>query len=341
MRKNFERKTIPIKILIFLTSSLLSLFILEFLFRIHLFGWDSFSLEKMNSILPLEVSGLIKPSYYSEVVYELKPNLKTFFKSAPFETNSQGLRDKEYEIKKPANTFRVAVIGDSLTMPAGVKIEESFHSLLEDRLNKEQNNLTCEFLNFGVGGYSLRQYLGVIKHKAQKYELDLILVGFYPNNDHIIPPNEIFQQPYKVKKKSPLFFNSYLIETLKNSTKYVLQSLTEHDRDSGKDFYSKEQKEYMSEIFSSLGKFSKDNNIPIAVFFLSHRPDSKFSKGKNIIENFVISNNLFFVDLSKAFIGKNLKEYRIYPTDDHPNAKANLIFAAELYDFLNEKKFLQ
>ena len=37
-------------------------------------------------------------------------------------------------------------------MPAGVKIEESFHSILEEKLNKEQRDVTYQFINFGVGG---------------------------------------------------------------------------------------------------------------------------------------------------------------------------------------------
>lgn len=153
----------------------------------------------MNSFNKMGVSGLLKSSTHSEVIYELKPYVNTLFKLASFKTNSNGLRDKEYEIAKPVNTFRVAVIGDSYTMPAGVKVEESYHSLLEERLNKEQRELTYEFINFAVGGYNLRQYYGVIKYKTQEYDPDLIIVGFCPNNDHRIPQNEIFEQPFKPK----------------------------------------------------------------------------------------------------------------------------------------------
>ncbi len=46
------------------------------------------------------VSGLIKPSSYTKIIFELKPNLNTYFKMARFMTNSCGLRDKEYLVDK-------------------------------------------------------------------------------------------------------------------------------------------------------------------------------------------------------------------------------------------------
>ena len=60
----------------------------------------------------------------------------------PFKTNKIGLRDKEYILKKPLHTYRVAVFGDSWTVGSGVKEENIYSSLLEDYYNKDkwQNN---------------------------------------------------------------------------------------------------------------------------------------------------------------------------------------------------------
>ena len=129
-----------------------SLLVLEQTYRAYLFGGASFSIDRMNSIHGLGISGLIKPSNNSEIIYELKPNLDTYFKLTKFNTNSNGLRDIDYSLSKSGGVYRVALIGDSFTMPAGVKIEESFHSILEEKLNKEQRDVTYQFINFGVGG---------------------------------------------------------------------------------------------------------------------------------------------------------------------------------------------
>ncbi len=120
-------------------------------------------------------TGYLQKSDYPDVVYEFKPKIDSYFKLADFKTNSQGFRDKEYSLEKPEKTFRVAVIGGSFTVPAGVEIDEAFHSLLEERFKKENPGSNYEFINFGVSGYRINNKMATLKHKALKYNPDLIL----------------------------------------------------------------------------------------------------------------------------------------------------------------------
>jgi len=319
--------------LLLLFSTALSLLVLEQSYRVYLFGSDSFSINKMNSIHNLGVSGLIKPSNHSEIIYELKPNLNTYFKLAIFKTNSDGLRDKDYNFSKSSNIFRVAVIGDSYAMPAGVEIEDSFHSLLEEKLNKEQRDSTYQFINFGVGGYNIRQYLGVIKFKAQEYDPDLIMVSFCPSNDHKIPSNEIFRQQYKVKPETYPFFQFFVIEALKRPIKRLIFANNKNKRKINNTVtFSEEEKKYMSHIFSEMNSYSKQTHIPIIIIYLTHRYNERYA---DELKDLVVNNGLNFANASLPFKGENIDEYNIYPTDGHPNAKANIIFAEELYDYLN------
>ncbi|MGB3365389.1 MAG: hypothetical protein WBB48_11505, partial [Thermodesulfobacteriota bacterium] len=105
--------------------------ILEQTIRFYLFGAESFSYNKMKSVGSMGYTGYLQKSDYPDVVYEFKPKIDSYFKLADFRTNSLGFRDKEYSLEKPEKTFRVAVIGGSFTVPAGVEIDEAFHSLLE------------------------------------------------------------------------------------------------------------------------------------------------------------------------------------------------------------------
>lgn len=281
---------------------------------------------------------MIRPSNHSEIIYELKPNLNTYFKLATFKTNSNGLRDKGYKLSKSGDIFRVAVIGDSFTMPAGVEIEESYHSLLEEKLNKEQRESTYQLINFGVGGYNLRQYLGVIKFKAQEYNPDLIMVGFCPASDHLTPRNGIFEQEYKVKPVTYPFFRSFVVEETLKQTLRMLKNENNKQKINNAVTFSKKQNKYMSHIFSEMNAYSEKKNIPIIIIYLHYLHNERYASE---LEELVVDNGLNFVDVSLPFKGENVNEYRIYRTDGHPNGKANRIFAEQLYDYLNKGEFIR
>lgn len=99
--------------------------------------------------------------------------------------NSRGFRDKEYDIKKDRNVFRILCLGDSSTFGFNVRLEDTYHSLLEDRLNKQfsQSGIRYEVINAGVTGYSSYQGLYLYKLKGIRYAPDIVI--FYLGlNDH-------------------------------------------------------------------------------------------------------------------------------------------------------------
>jgi hypothetical protein len=335
-----NKKKLFTNLLLLLFSTTISILALEQSYRFYLFGNASFSINKMNSINGLGELGLLKPSNNSEIVFELKPNMNTYHKLVEFKTNSAGLRDKEYSVAKTEDTIRIAVIGDSFVLADGIGIEETFHSLLEERLNKEQGDITYQFINFGVSAYSLRQYLEVMKHKAIDYDPDLILVGFCPRNDQYIPE----EQKYRDVPKTNSFFHFYSIQAFIDVSKrgtyydddiyYMEKELARNEP------FSDKQKRYMIQVLSEMNDFSEQNNIPIIIVYLDIFYNEKFASR---LEEIVLKNNLYFVNASLPFKGQGYDEYIIYPIDSHPNGKAHRIFADILYDYLfldSEKKYL-
>ncbi|MFT4539586.1 MAG: lysophospholipase L1-like esterase [Planctomycetota bacterium] len=165
-----------------LVSSAIAILVAELAFRVHHFGWKAVSLAQMRSVHPLGQSGMLRPLDYDRPRYGLKPGLKTIFKMADFETNSRGLRDREYALQKPDGVYRIAVIGDSFTMGSGVPIEQVFHSVVETELNRGAGERQYEVLNFGVGGYGIRDYIGVLQHQLPAYDPDLVLICLCGND---------------------------------------------------------------------------------------------------------------------------------------------------------------
>src|SRR5207237_633528 len=66
-----------------------------------------------------------------------------------YATNADGFRDRTYPRAKPPGTFRVVVLGDSITLGWGVALEESFPKRLEQRLGP-----SVQVLSLGVAGYN-------------------------------------------------------------------------------------------------------------------------------------------------------------------------------------------
>lgn len=311
--------------LLLIASTAVCLLVLEQGYRMYLFGSSSFSVQKVDSVSGIGVSGLVKASSNPEIIYELKPNLDTYFKLVEFRTNSHGLRDKQYSRSKPENTFRVAVIGDSFTMPAGVAIEDAFHSILEERFNNDLRNTSYEFINFGVGGYNLRQYLATLKSRASEYDPDLIIIGFCPANDHEVPPEWIFHQPYEVKPKAKPLFKSFVWTKIKNLAKNEAHK-------SRPQIYDDKQQRYIDAAFSEMKAYGDQQGVPVIITYLSHQFDESYAKS---LQRLAQSNGLLFADVSAPFEGVDVRDYKIYPSDSHPNKEAHRLFADQLYDYLH------
>ncbi len=93
--------------------------------------------------------------------------------------NSKGLRDDEYPYQKPANTYRILVLGDSFTYGFGVEQTETMAEVLE-RLLKEQGDF--EVVNMGVAGYGVGQEMLYYEMEGYKYQPDLVILFFFEND---------------------------------------------------------------------------------------------------------------------------------------------------------------
>jgi hypothetical protein len=113
------------------------------------------------------------------LLFELKPNLHRTLFGQPFTTNSHGLRDREYTLKKSPGVFRIAVLGSSIDMGWGVSIEATYVNRLEDWLNAQAASRKLkrrfEVINFAVAAYSPMQRLESFRRKASAFKPDMVL----------------------------------------------------------------------------------------------------------------------------------------------------------------------
>jgi lysophospholipase L1-like esterase len=310
-------------------STVVSFLVVEQAYRCFLFGSAAFSMAKMNSLRPLGVSGLTQISPDGEMLYELRPDIATTFKLVPFHTNSRGLRDREYSVAKPANTFRIAVIGDSFVMGAGVRVEDTWHSILERELSESEGR-SVEFINFGVGGYGLRQYLAVMRSKASTYHPDLFIVGFCADNNMFDRPESNYKTGYRPKPVAPgPFLQSFVLANAFSSMPLSLGGLARtglQDPELGPGGM-----EYLGEQFTRIKASSLEVGTPVVIAYLGLQdgPVAEVSRAAK-------EASLAFVDASERFHGLDVRRYRLNRLDAHPNAAANRLFAEAIGDYVRQ-----
>jgi hypothetical protein len=95
--------------------------------------------------------------------------------------NSLGYRDRERQLDKAAETFRIAVFGDSMVEATQVNLDKTFTYLLEERLSSASRPV--EVLNFGIAGYGPLQELLLFQREGPRYRPDLVVLAVFLDND--------------------------------------------------------------------------------------------------------------------------------------------------------------
>lgn len=114
------------------------------------------------------------------LVYELRPGAR----DGKHRISSAGLRNDETPREKPAGSFRIAAIGDSLTHGSGGPRESAYPEQLEALLNARAGTAGQRFevLNFGVPGYNIGQIAQRLRVLGLAFQPDLIVYGYALND---------------------------------------------------------------------------------------------------------------------------------------------------------------
>jgi len=141
--------------------------------------------------LGLRILGIQYPLFYDYDPYmgiKLRPGAKGYWTTEGrgyISINSDGLRDHEHPISHPANTLRIAVLGDSYAEALQVNEPEAFWAIMGKELQKCDNlrGRKVEVINFGVSGFGTTQELLTLRHRVWKYSPDVVLLAFTTGND--------------------------------------------------------------------------------------------------------------------------------------------------------------
>jgi hypothetical protein len=149
--------------------------------------------------------------------------------------NSHGFRDRERSYEKPANTFRILVLGDSQVEALQVALEDTFTAILEKELNAESCKTHFEVLSFGLSGFGTAEEYMRYMNFGIDYSPDMVMLAVTTGND--IQDNSKFlswesmRVYFNLDDKGNLVLDRSLVDTYDSSLtlrKRLFQTLKRH-----------------------------------------------------------------------------------------------------------------
>ena len=89
--------------------------------------------------------------------------------------NSHGFRGQEITLEKPENTYRIIALGGSTVFGTGVKDNESFPAVLQEKFDNVGLNYKVQVINAGIPGMGSEAELNLIKSRLVNYNPDLFI----------------------------------------------------------------------------------------------------------------------------------------------------------------------
>lgn len=262
------------------------------------------------------------------------PSTKAVFKGSLQTINSHGMRDREYTLERGTNTFRIALVGASHDAGSGVKDEETYENLVEDRLNRElgaQTGKKFEILNFSHGGYDPTQKLSVIEQQVFRFHPDVVL--YVANSSELawtfksvprIVKNQLLDQfPFI---KSAMDRADIKVEAGKPLPKKIVldSKLAPYAEDT------------LRAVLSTFRDHALSRGIRPALVLLEI-PDDSSSREKSFdrLVELAQSAKLPVLDLQGSFAGvRDRKLLWIAPWDSHTNPEGHRLLADRLHSLL-------
>jgi len=267
----------------------------------------------------------------AEFRYRDWPNMDIFTTSEvlPFEvvsnipnyTNSLGMRDKEYSLRKKKGIYRIIVLGDSITMYG------EYTDYLEEDLSREFGS-KFEVWNCAIGGHGVKDYYYNLRYRCIKYSPDMLIVGLCIN-DFALTPVIFKTQDGRMHCYRPfaLFKNNSdnFLYCHSNLYRFILIKLEGMAARRNQTTMESTGRLYMSKI----KEIARRQKIPVlAVIFPYFKFDSEFNEDYKVMRKVVAELNVECIDLHTVFNKDERGRFLDNPDDYiHPNSKAHRIVA--------------
>ncbi len=256
--------------------------------------------------------------------------------------NSLGLRGKETTIEKPANVYRIALLGDSFAYGFSVPLSDIFATRLENRLNEGRRDRRYEILNFGHAGYGTVQEVELYRTLVRRFKPDEVLLSYILND---VTGTEFLAELYRanlefVRTTSQLSEKSLLAT-------WIYINYHRFNQDKGQDELWKSLYLDSSPAFAqvrqalaALAAMTREDGVRLrAVIFPELGADAEdypFPAVHDVIKAALLENGIDTRDLLPYYQRySDWSELIVASDDQHPNSRGHEIAADAIYEFLD------
>ena len=274
-----------------------------------------------------------------------------------FEINKHGWRDYEYDYNKADNSFRVVVLGDSVTHGYGVAVDEIYAKRLEAKLTSGTVGMRYEVIMLTVGALNTAQEAHLLKVEGLKYQPDLVVVGYVLNDP---ATGASLRQAREARKsllhemKRTLAHSSLLHLTYSSWQKLVWRYRVWAGREEVADYI---ESDYFSRLHSnedgwsrvlsgmdSIGEACRERGIPVVwvIFPVLHEFETyRWKWIHELVGNAAVARGFNVLDLLESFRGYNARELQVDSGDHvHPNPLGHRVAAEALMGLLRDENLL-
>ena len=135
----------------------------------------------------------------------MQPNNRLRFGYVDVEVNEHGWRDRSYPQKAAPGTYRLMVVGDSVTFGYGVELSKTYHKQLEDRLNAvgAKAGKRFEVIALAGGGGTTYDALRMVRRHFSYFDPEELWLAFNLNDILFNPYEPMAQQTGEGNRTAP------------------------------------------------------------------------------------------------------------------------------------------
>jgi lysophospholipase L1-like esterase len=256
------------------------------------------------------------------------PNRHTVLMGVDFQTNSRGLRDREFSYERELGALRILMLGDSLTVGWGVPIESTFSKRIEKLYAAD--GIDAEVINTGVGNYNTIQEVEYFMTEGFKYRPDIVVLNFFINDAEPVlphePPSVLTRVCYAcifIFGRVDAFARTYLNK--KDWAEYYLRLF---DGGNATGWFN------AKEAIGKLAAYCGSHGIVLLIANLPELHDVRryrFEQISKLVQSTANQYGAGYVDILPDLKNEDSASLWVRPEDPHPNAHAHDLIAHGLY----------